>query len=72
MSICQQCVSSLKIPNPLCIEIPIIFPLFTVFTFIGVIFDVLVWWYGRNIELYEENEGQNEPGSSKKPLKELR
>lgn len=27
------------------------------FTSVGVFFDVLVWWFGRNLELYEENEG---------------
>lgn len=31
------------------------------FTSIGVIFDVLVWWFGRSLELYEENEGDITP-----------
>ncbi|XP_063703660.1 solute carrier organic anion transporter family member 74D isoform X2 [Culicoides brevitarsis] len=42
------------------------------FTFIGVIFDGLVWWYGRNIELYEENEGQTEAEKPRKPTTVLR
>uniref|UniRef100_A0A336M246 Solute carrier organic anion transporter family member n=1 Tax=Culicoides sonorensis TaxID=179676 RepID=A0A336M246_CULSO len=42
------------------------------FTSIGVIFDVLVWWYGRNIELYEENEGQSEHIKNTKPKKVFR
>lgn len=37
------------------------------FTSIGTIFDVLVWWHGRDLELYEENEGQDV--ASKVPLK---
>lgn len=28
------------------------------FIFCGIIFDLLVWWEGRGLELYEENEGK--------------
>lgn len=26
------------------------------FTGVGVLFDILVWWYGRNLDLYGEHE----------------